>query len=100
MAVSHLIHNLCHRCSILINQLDEVKQHLSENKDTILFIHHLLTSSSDTDRKANLVGLLVRLHARWRARALVRERFSIIHQIEKIDESLEVIVQIPPSHGL
>ena len=98
MAVSNLIHDLRHRRSILINQLDEVKQHLSENEDSILLIHHLLTSSSDTDRKANLVGLLIRLCRRWSA--LIGEQFSIEHHIKEIDDSMEVIIQLPPSRGL
>jgi hypothetical protein len=98
MAISNLIHDLRHRRSILINQLDEVKQHLSENEDSIFLIHHLLTSSSDTDRKANLVGLLIRL--RRRRSALIGEQFSIEHRIKEIDDSVEATIQLPPSHGL
>ena len=98
MAVSNMIHDVHHGRSILINQLGEVKQHLNENETTILFIHHSLTSNSDTDRKANLVGLLIRL--RRRRSALIGEQFSIEHHIKEIDDSVEAIIQLPPSHGL
>ncbi len=98
MTVSNLVHDLHDRRSILINQHDKVIQHLSENKDTILAILHSLTSSNNTDTKANLAGLLIRLRARWSA--LIHEWFSIEHHIKEIDDSLEVILQLPPSHGL
>jgi hypothetical protein len=98
MIVSNLVRDLRDRHSILINQHDKVTQHLSENEDTILVIHHSLTSSNNTDTKANLAGLLIRLHAR--RSALIHERFAIEHHIKEIDDSLEVILQLPPSHGL
>ena len=64
MDITHLMHDLHHRQSILVIQQNEVEQHLSENEDTILLIHNSLTSSSETVIKASLRGLLARLHAR------------------------------------
>ncbi len=98
MAVSHLIHDLHHRWSTLINKLNKVKQHISKNEDTILVIHHSLTSSSDTYVKANLAGLLIHLCTRWSA--LIWEQISIKHHIKESDDSLEVILLLPLSHGL